>query len=289
MALVPADPANPTVYELGAQRRRELALDEALHDLKIAREQFHNAVDTARRLGKRHADRIREAIDDAVADSWWDDAKGWVDRNADWIKTACNILGTIGLALAVVSLFIPGVNIASAILLGAGLGITGASLFGHTALAASGNGSWADVGLDAFALATFGVGRFAAKGLRIARSTTRTAAAGVAHRTAREAFERSAAPLRRLNQGIRSRPYTSGSSRLSRQMDDLLDQQAREAGERAAREVEEAPRPQVTRKQVLRAGNNKEVAQDYEDILTMRHRFPDDPDVARASRHAELP
>ena len=137
------------------ERQREAALDEAARDLAAARRQLDDAVEHARSKGRHYAGRINDAIEDDVKDSWWDNVKDRVDRHADAIKLVTKVLSYVVTALAIVALFIPGLNIAVLVL-------TGILLAGQTLLAASGNGSWVDVALTVFALATFGLGAVAA-------------------------------------------------------------------------------------------------------------------------------
>ncbi len=85
---------------MAADKRRQSALDEASQDLAAARRQLEDAVDHARSEGSRHANRIREAIDDDVADSPWDNIKDWYDANAGWIKTVTKVLSYVAAALA---------------------------------------------------------------------------------------------------------------------------------------------------------------------------------------------
>ncbi|QDD60209.1 hypothetical protein FE156_18225 [Streptomyces albidoflavus] len=105
--------------------------------------------------GNKRAREIREAINnDGVEDSPWDDLIGWVHENADWIKVVIDVLGWVATALAVVALFIPGLNIAVFLLI-AGLVVVGTRLL----LVASGDASWMDVAIDSFGLLTMGIGR----------------------------------------------------------------------------------------------------------------------------------
>ena len=89
----------------------------------------------------------------------------WVDRNAGFLSELADILGWIATAIAIVALFIPGLNILAFILLGALLAI-------HTLLALDGKGSWLSVGLDVLSIATLGLGMWAARGLSTAEETT---------------------------------------------------------------------------------------------------------------------
>jgi hypothetical protein len=93
---------------------------------------------------------------------------------AQIVGDICTVLEIVATVLAIfafiVAQFIPGVDIlvdlaATAVL--AGTIMTGVALAGRTLLAATGNGSWMDVGMDAFALATFGLGRLMGAGARM--------------------------------------------------------------------------------------------------------------------------
>lgn len=103
------------------------------------------SVEHAHSKGRHYAGRINDAIEDDVKDGWWDNVKDWVDRHADSIKLVTKVLSYVVTALAIVALFIPGVNILVAVLV-----LGGFLLAGQTLLAASGNGSWVDVGPDHF-------------------------------------------------------------------------------------------------------------------------------------------
>lgn len=99
--------------------------------------------------------KIDNASNDAMTDSWWDHFESWVSHYAGILKTVCTVLEALATALALVAIFLPGVDI----LVILGLGVTFLALLGRTALAATGNGSWAEVALDAFALLSFGGGK----------------------------------------------------------------------------------------------------------------------------------
>lgn len=276
----PGDPP-PAPAEQARQRRREAALDAAARDLAAARRQLDDAVEHAQRTGRHYAERIKDAIDDDVKDSWWDNRKDWVDRHAEVIKFATKILGYVVTALAVVALFIPGLNIAVLVL-------GGLLLLGQTLLAASGNGSWADVALSVFALATLGLGKLASAGLKSAQVATRAAGAQAARTAARSAAQRSSSAARTAaGRTLARRGATAAQRRGARQSIDAAQRQARTAGNRAAREVRKEPLADATRGNALRAGG-RDAARSYNDITAMRNRFPGDPGVAHASRNADL-
>ncbi|MFD5181803.1 hypothetical protein ACFWMQ_04030 [Streptomyces sp. NPDC058372] len=122
--------------------------------------------------GNKRAREIREAINnDGVEDSPWDDLIGWVHENADWIKVVIDVIGWVATILAVVALFIPGLNIAVLLLI-AGIVVVGTRLL----LVASGDASWMDVAIDSFGLLTMGVGRVGLGMLRGASTAARSSA-----------------------------------------------------------------------------------------------------------------
>jgi hypothetical protein len=152
------DPSKPeTDQQKQADQTRQNSLNQADHDLTAARTRLHSAIMHRNTNAEDRAADIRHAIDDGVADSWWDDFKDFVDRYAWLIKDICTVLEVIATILAVVALFIPGLNVIVILAIAA----TALALIGRTMLAAAGDGSWVDVALDVFALATFGLGKIA--------------------------------------------------------------------------------------------------------------------------------
>lgn len=116
---------------------------------------------------------IDVAVDkDGLNDSIWDNIKGWVSENAEFLKKLKTALSWITTGLAVLSLFIP---VLAPFALAAAALTAGLSLL----LALSGEESWLEFGIDALALVTMGVGAVAGrtvteavsglKGLRIVR------------------------------------------------------------------------------------------------------------------------
>lgn len=126
-------------------------------DLAAARTRLDNARNHRNTNAQARAADIKDAIDDGVSDSWWDDVKGFVDKYAELIKDICIVLEVIATILAVIALFIPGLDVIVILAIAA----TALALIGRTMLAAAGDGSWMDVALDVFALATFGLGKVA--------------------------------------------------------------------------------------------------------------------------------
>jgi hypothetical protein len=90
-----------------------------------------------------------------------DDVQQWMEDNDSWIDTVVTVAGFVGMALAVVALFIPGINVLA---LGLMVGVMAVT----TAQAVVGTGTWSDVAFAALSLATFGTGSVLVGGAKIA-------------------------------------------------------------------------------------------------------------------------
>ena len=106
--------------------------------------------------GATTARKIGDASHDSLADSWWDQFKQMISGIANNLKTIATVIGYIATACAILALILTGPLALVFLLLAGGLLLTELGI--HTVLAATGNGSWIDVGLDIFALATLGYG-----------------------------------------------------------------------------------------------------------------------------------
>ena len=140
-----------------ADQARAQSLQQASADLAAARSMLDDAVAHRDQKAGETASKIESAAS-AGADHWWeslwDDIKSLADRYAWLIKDICTVLEVIATVLAIVALFIPGLDILVAL----GIAATLLAVAGRAMLAATGNGSWFDVALDVVALATFGIG-----------------------------------------------------------------------------------------------------------------------------------
>ncbi|GGX86875.1 hypothetical protein [Streptomyces fructofermentans] len=121
---------------------------------------------------RHHAKKIRDQLDDVIEDSTWDNIKGWVHENADWIKVVIDVLGWLATIAGVIAMFVPGLNLAI-LLLVAGLIVLGTRIM----LVASGDASWMDVAMDSIGLLTMGMGRLGVALLKGANASTKAAAA----------------------------------------------------------------------------------------------------------------
>lgn len=162
----------PSGGTLTAAQKDELAsyqasMRQAQDELDAAKALLGKAMSHRDTQAGYYQAKIGNAIHDGLTDheSWWQHFVNWVSHYAYLIKDICTALEVVATILAVVALFIPGLNVVAALLL-AGLALTGVALIGRVMLAVTGNGSWFDVALDAVALLSFGVGRLATSGLK---------------------------------------------------------------------------------------------------------------------------
>lgn len=101
--------------------------------------------------------QIDEAVDnDGLNDSIWDNISGWVSEHAEFLKKLKDVLSAITAVLSLLSIVFP---VLAPFALAAAALTAGLSLL----LAASGEISWLEFGLDALALVTLGVGAVAGR------------------------------------------------------------------------------------------------------------------------------
>jgi len=159
------------------------AMRQAQGQLDDATALLNRAIALRDSSGSSHANQINNACNDGMRDhhSLWGSVesffagqfsfitKNWSQIVGD-ICTVLEVLATIAaIAAFVLAQFVPGLDIIAdatlaAIIDGVVLGgtiATAVALGGRTLLAVTGHGSWMDVAMDAFALATFGLGRAA--------------------------------------------------------------------------------------------------------------------------------
>ena len=144
---------------------RATALDQHLgaveQDLASAGQTHAMALEMVRDAGDRAAEAISGIVGrDGLNDSMWDDFMGWVSDNAGWLTNLKNVLGAITAVIGIISIFFP-LLAPLAFALGAVTALLSLSL------AAAGEGSWLDFGLDMLGVLTFGVGAVAARGVSL--------------------------------------------------------------------------------------------------------------------------
>lgn len=172
--------ALPSGPNLTAQQKQDVqkyhsAMKQAQGELGAAQTLLHKATSLRDSASHQTADKINKACDDGMRDhhSFWGSITGFFTHAFHWVTThwsqivadVCTVLEVVATILAVaafiIAQFIPGLDFLVDAIVLTSIIATGAALGGRIALAATGHGSWLDVGVDAFALLTFGVGRLA--------------------------------------------------------------------------------------------------------------------------------
>ncbi|WP_369365117.1 putative T7SS-secreted protein [Streptomyces sp. CG4] len=197
-----------TEAERSAETARKKALEGAQGDLSAARTKLNKATGHRNERAGHWAGKIRRAISkDGLHDKGWDKFKNFMAKHARFFNDLANALSWVATALAVISLFIPGVNIIGWI----AFGFMAGTLLTHTALALAGQGNWVDVGLDVVGLLTFGAGKVASKGLETAAAGLRGALRGGAGKLGQAAYRSAAKSTERALAGRLVRTATKGS------------------------------------------------------------------------------
>ena len=168
---------------------RQGRYEAANGDLLQARRDFAGAMGDFHSTAEDIADKIKKASDDDMKDGFWDKVGAVIDSIAPVLKIIKWVLGAIAIVLLVVGIFFTG----GLLLVAIGAVLAVAQLAISTMLAASGNGSWTDVALDAVGVLTLGIGTKAIAVAKAGRMATLTRAAAVSERAARStAFTRTA-------------------------------------------------------------------------------------------------
>jgi uncharacterized membrane protein len=251
--------------------RRDGAIQAAGDDLGRAKTRLANALSSLNDVAKKVESQIKDAADDDLKDGFWDKFMSFL---VEFVKIVVDIAGWIAIACAIVMLFVPGLNILATIALAA----TIASLVGHTFLAATGNGSWLDVAIDIVALATFGMGKFAGKGLQATEEATAEAGTRAAARGQRAFNQELSGIERRIATG-------TGKAR----MEAIAERAA--LGSRPIRAAQVTKELQLARESVgvrdaLEFGGDKELAESLASIRRARVLLPNSGGVANASAAA---
>lgn len=163
----PSTPVDPTdSAAVAADHARSARLDQATSDLNRLVHQCRTLLDEVNRVGDDVARRIDDASHDKLKDSWWDShVRKVIHDHADFLKLVADVLTYVATAIVIAVLLLS--NPAGWLVLAA-MALTAGAMLIHGALAANGDGSWVDVGLDAFALVTMGGGKLLTTGARTA-------------------------------------------------------------------------------------------------------------------------
>ncbi|MCX5037325.1 MULTISPECIES: putative T7SS-secreted protein [Streptomyces] len=226
--------------------------------------QLNEVVSERDSRARRHAENIGRDISDIIKDSRWENFKDWVHEHADTIKSVVEILSWAATVIGVVALLFTPVGWLATLLTVTTISLTALVGVGHTVLALSGDGNWADVAMDAFALATLGFGSVAMKGVKAAAATLKSAS-----RAGR--FQRYANLRKLLDKNIMR--YGANSARGAKAV--RAKSALRQAGSRETR-------PGTTRLDRL-LGGDREVVSASKFAKAMRAEFGSDPNVVRAA------
>jgi hypothetical protein len=150
---------------------------KAQGDLAAAQALLHRATSLRDQSASHYAGLIRQACDDGVKDSWWDSFKNFVHNWAWLLKDICTVLEVVATILAIVAFVLSqltGLGELIDLLIVIAMIATAVAAGGRLALAATGNGSWADFIVDMASLLTFGVGRLLGAGARTTMASAKS-------------------------------------------------------------------------------------------------------------------
>jgi len=145
-------------------------LDAASTALTNARTKLQDAIDRRDRAARTAIEAIKNVQDSGdLNDSWWDN---WGHKIVEAIQKVASVVAMVAGILALCVGWIPIIGQALAGILGTiALVASAISLICNIALAATGYGSWWQVGLDAIAVASFGLGRVLTTAARASTTT----------------------------------------------------------------------------------------------------------------------
>ncbi|MFE5599895.1 putative T7SS-secreted protein [Streptomyces coelicoflavus] len=139
------------------------------------RKQLNQVISDRDSRARHYAENIGSDISDIIKDSGWENFKDFVHEHADMIKSVVEVLSWAATIIGVIALLFTPVGLLATLITVTAISLTALVGVGHTLLALSGDGSWTDVAMDVFALATLGFGSVAMKGLKAATTTLKTA------------------------------------------------------------------------------------------------------------------
>lgn len=171
---VPATNPDTMLPELTPGQQSQLRVRQAAEDeIDRLRGELDRLVDETDQQAWEHGRRIRAALDDDVANNWFDRLKAKLSGISDVLKQVAKWAGYVALALGVIALVIGLVITAPAWLLGLAAAATFVAMVAGIGLALSENGSWWAPVFDFVSLCTFGVARWAKLGAKAAMGVAR--------------------------------------------------------------------------------------------------------------------
>jgi hypothetical protein len=155
------------------QQQYQNAESSAQAAIQAAQHLLGEATGNRDTAGARTAQKISDASHDSLTDSFWDQFKQEIASIAGHLKLVATIIGYLATICAILAVVLTGPLALVFLLIAGGLLLTELGI--HTLLAATGNGSWIDVGLDIFALVTLGYGGIADVGAETLEETAEEA------------------------------------------------------------------------------------------------------------------
>ena len=146
------DDAKPlTDKEKTESSDRETAINTANSGIDGAKQKLAGALEALRVAAEAASTKIREnwKVDDLHTSGW----DAFVHRLNKFLKALVEILTYIGMALAVLAILIPGLNVIALV----GIGVAVVSVVASTILAAQGEGSWLGVIMGVLSLVGIGI------------------------------------------------------------------------------------------------------------------------------------
>ncbi|SFF13420.1 hypothetical protein SAMN05216251_108319 [Actinacidiphila alni] len=243
-------------------------------------------VETHRDLRAAHyAARIRHEINDKIKDSWWERRKNEIDGVKGAISLVVDVMSWVATGIALVAIVMTPAGWVAGLAIWLAVGV----LAGHLLLAAAGDGSWLDIGMDVFGLLTMGAGTIALKNLTAVRTATKLAAQGAAdERAAVSATRSSRSVLDRSSATVNRRGATKAARAKARHDRNIARAAAKRAGRDAAAFEAAAPMAEASQREAVLLGGDRETANLYKDVVRMRAAYPESGAVRRASQGAEV-
>ncbi|MFJ1586169.1 hypothetical protein ACIOC1_22985 [Streptomyces sp. NPDC088197] len=231
-----------------------------------------------------YAARIRHEINDKIKDSWWERRKNEIDGVKGAISLVADVMSWVATVIAIVAIFTTPAGWIAGLAVWLAVGV----LAGHIALAAAGDCSWLDVGMDIFGLLTMGIGGAALNGLKDVRAATKLAAQAAAdERAAVTATRASRSVLDRSSATVNRRGSTAAARARARHVRNIAKAAAERAGRNAAVEEAATPMAEASQREAVLVGGDRETANLYKDVVRMRAAYPESAAVQRASQGAE--
>ncbi|WP_423922289.1 hypothetical protein ACPEEZ_02465 [Frigoribacterium sp. 2-23] len=146
-------------YHLDQVELQEKKLEEARVWIGAIRTRMTGLTDDLEIAAQRAITRIDDATADGLNDTAFDDFQGWMEDNDGWITVLLDIVNIAAMLLALVALFVPGLNV---IMIGIMIAVAAA----QAARWAAGTGSAVDFGMSLVSVFSFGTGAMVAKGTK---------------------------------------------------------------------------------------------------------------------------